>query len=75
MCSRARWRTVQERHLTAGDHRRHSRLRARRRYRRTETIRRAAAFFSRAPAEDSVEHEALRVALINAGAIEDAHRN
>ncbi|WP_329317848.1 hypothetical protein OIE77_42545 [Streptomyces sp. NBC_01715] len=28
--------------------------------------------FSRAPAEDCPEHEALRVALINAGAIEDA---
>ncbi|MER5662796.1 hypothetical protein [Streptomyces mirabilis] len=44
-------------------------------YRRTETIRHAAALFSRAPAEDCPEHEALRVALINAGAIEDAYGN
>ncbi|MFD7137324.1 hypothetical protein [Streptomyces sp. NPDC059894] len=43
-------------------------------YRRTETIRHAAALYAGAPAENTPEHEALRVALINAGAIDDAYR-
>ncbi|MGP2442407.1 hypothetical protein [Streptomyces sp. JW3] len=43
-------------------------------YHRTETIRHAAALYADAPAENTPEHEALRVALINAGAIDDAYR-
>ncbi|MET8331293.1 hypothetical protein [Streptomyces sp. NPDC005181] len=42
-------------------------------YRRTETVRHAAALFAHTPIEDTPEHEALRVALINAGAIQDAY--
>ncbi|MGW0423287.1 hypothetical protein [Streptomyces sp. NPDC003015] len=44
-------------------------------YRRALTIRHAAALFAHAPTESTPEREALRVALINAGAIEDAYRD
>ncbi|WP_328687586.1 hypothetical protein OHA74_55425 [Streptomyces phaeochromogenes] len=44
-------------------------------HRRTETIRHAASLFAHVPATDTPEREALRRALINAGAIEDAYGN
>lgn len=44
-------------------------------YRRTETIRHAAALYAHTTVKDIPEHEALRLALINAGAIEDAYRS
>ncbi|RZB13607.1 hypothetical protein StrepF001_43170 [Streptomyces sp. F001] len=42
-------------------------------YRRTATIGHAAGLYANAPAENTAEREALRRALINAGAIEDAY--
>uniref|UniRef100_A0AAU1UMH8 Uncharacterized protein n=1 Tax=Streptomyces sp. NBC_00119 TaxID=2975659 RepID=A0AAU1UMH8_9ACTN len=42
-------------------------------YRRTRTVRLAADLYAAAPAENTPEREALRVALINAGAIDDAY--
>lgn len=42
-------------------------------YRRTATIRHAAGLYANAPAENTAEREALRRAVINAGAIEDAY--
>ncbi|MCC9711840.1 hypothetical protein E4N62_45505 [Streptomyces sp. MNU76] len=44
-------------------------------HRRTATIRHAAALYANAPAGNTPEREALRIALINAGAIDDAYRN
>ncbi|MFE5399616.1 hypothetical protein ACFQ9U_34280 [Streptomyces sp. NPDC056568] len=40
---------------------------------RARTVRRAADLYAAAPAETTPEREALRVALINAGAIDDAY--
>lgn len=40
---------------------------------RARTVRRAADLYAAAPAENTPEREALRVALINAGAIDDAY--
>jgi hypothetical protein len=42
-------------------------------YRRAEGVRHATALYAAATTQDSPEHEALRVALINAGAIDDAY--
>ncbi|MFF9127914.1 hypothetical protein ACF09J_32445 [Streptomyces sp. NPDC014889] len=42
-------------------------------YRRTRTVRLAADLYAAAPTEKTPEREALRVALINAGAIDDAY--
>ncbi|MFJ8787054.1 hypothetical protein [Streptomyces sp. NPDC102476] len=43
-------------------------------YRRTQTVRYAAALYAGTPAQDTPEHDALRTALINAGAIDDVYR-
>lgn len=42
-------------------------------HRRTATIRHAATLYADAPAGNTPEREALRIALINAGAIDDAY--
>ncbi|MEU6071059.1 hypothetical protein ABZ864_43110 [Streptomyces sp. NPDC047082] len=44
-------------------------------YHRGETIRHAATLFTHSPAQNTPEHEALRLALINAGAIDDVYGN
>lgn len=44
-------------------------------YRRIRTVCHAAALYAGSPVQDTPEREALRVALINAGAIDDAYRN
>ncbi|MEV7282958.1 hypothetical protein AB0O01_00035 [Streptomyces sp. NPDC093252] len=44
-------------------------------YRRTRTVRHAAALYAGSPVQDTPERIALRTALINAGVIDDAYRN
>ncbi|MFK0287979.1 hypothetical protein ACIQVL_46985 [Streptomyces sp. NPDC090499] len=44
-------------------------------YRRTRTVRHATALYASSPVRDTPEHNALRTALINAGAIDDVYGN